>query len=114
MFGPSIEKIEKWGQKGKVSRLEKVIARSNVEFRNAAFKALGKSGNEEAINLIIHYIRHPEAECRKLAAEALGDSGAPRTLEFLRKLSKEDEDKDVREAANKAIIKINKVVAHAE
>ena len=35
-------KIEKWAQKGKIAKLEKVI-NGNNEFREAAFKALAKS-----------------------------------------------------------------------
>lgn len=114
MFGPSIKKIEKWAQKGKVAKLEKVISGPNVEYRNAAFKALGHSRDQEAITHLTNYVRHPDAEFRRLAAEAMGDSGAERTLEFLRKLSREDEDESVREVANNAILKINEVLAQAE
>lgn len=114
MFGPSIKKIEKWAEKGKIAKLEKVISQPNVEFRNAAFKALGQSGNQDAVTLLTGYVRHPDAEIRKLAAQAMGETGAERTVEFLKKLSRDDEDKDVREAASDAILKINDILAQAE
>ncbi|HHZ12675.1 MAG TPA: HEAT repeat domain-containing protein, partial [Clostridiales bacterium] len=49
MFGPSLKKIEKWAQKGKIAKLEKVINGNNAEFREAAFKALAKSGDHDAV-----------------------------------------------------------------
>lgn len=110
MFGPSISKIEKWGEKKKISKLEKVLSHNNVEFRNAAFKALGESGDQEAITLLTNYIRHPDADVRKLAAKALGNSEQERTLEFLRKLSRDDEDEGVKEAANDSIRKVNAAI----
>ncbi|HZJ57834.1 MAG TPA: HEAT repeat domain-containing protein [Clostridia bacterium] len=111
MFGPSVKKIERWAQKGKIAKLEKIIAGPNVEFREAAFKALGQSGDHEAVTHLTYYVRHPNAEFRRLAAQAMGESGAERTVEFLRKLYRDDEDENVREAANEAILKINEAQA---
>ena len=67
------------GTEGRIDKLDKIISGTNVEFRNAAFKALGESGSEEAINLLTGYARHPVAEIRKLTAQAMGESGAERT-----------------------------------
>lgn len=114
MFGPSLKKIEKWAEKGKIASLEKVIMGNNVEFRDAAFAALGKSKDHEAINLLTNFVRHPDAEFRRLAAHAMGDTGAERTLEFLKKLSRDDDNEDVRKTAMDAILKINKVLAQEE
>ena len=111
MFGPSLKKIEKWAQKGKIAKLEKVINGNNAEFREAAFKALAKSGDHDAVTHLTFYVRHPNPEFRRLAAQAMGESGAERTVEFLKKLYKDDEDESVREAANEALMKINEALA---
>lgn len=113
MFGPSLKKIEKWAEKGKIAKLEKVIIGDNVQFREAAFEALGKSGDQEAVTFLTNYVRHPDPEFRRLAAKAMGETGAERTIEFLRKLSRDDDDEAVREAAKDSIAKINKVLEQA-
>lgn len=114
MFGPSLKKIEKWGQKGNIAKLQKVLSGTNIEFRNAAFKALGENGSHDAVTLLTNYVRHPDAECRKMAAVAMGETREERTLEFLRKMSKDDENEEVREAASEAIKKVNAALARAE
>lgn len=111
-FKPTKKRIEKWAEKGKISNLDKVLSGDNIEFRNAAFEAIGKCGNLDTINLLTTYIRHPEAEVRKLAAQAMGETGEERTVEFLRKLIKDDDNEEVKEVARKAIAKINEVLAH--
>lgn len=113
-FRPNEKKIEKWAQNANITKLDKVINGDNVELRNAAFKAIGKCRNLDTINFLTSYTRHPNAEIRKLAAEAMGETGEERTLEFLKKLAKEDENEDVRETAKKSIAHIQKVLAHAE
>lgn len=114
MFGLSVKKIENWGKKARVSRLEKVLSNRNIEFRNAAIKALGESRDEEAINLLINCTRHPDPEVRKLTAQAMGDSGFIRTIEFLRQLAREDQDQEVREVALEASKKINEKINLAD
>ena len=111
MFGPSIKKIEKWAQKGKIAKLEKVINGPNAEFREAAFKARAKSNDHDAVTHLTYYARHPEVELRRLAAKAMGESGAERTVEYLKKLYRDDEDESVREAANEALMKINEAIS---
>lgn len=109
MFGMSEKKIKRWASKGNVGKLEKVI-NNNAEFREVAFKALGESGDHDSVTLLTNFVRHPDAEFRKLTAKAMGESGAERTIEFLRKLTKDDTDEEVREIARESIIKIHEVM----
>jgi len=113
-FKPTANKIEKWAQKGNIAKLDKIMSGNNVELRNTAIKAIGKCGNIDTINFLSSYARHPEAEVRKLVAEAMGESGEERNIEFLRKLVKDDDNQEVREAARNAIAKINKALEHAQ
>lgn len=113
-FKPNAKRMEKWAKNGNVEKLDKIINGNNVELRNEAFKAIGKCGNLDTINFITSYTLHPDAEIRKLTAQAMGETGEERTLEFLRKLAKADDNEEVREAAKNAISQVNKALKHAD
>lgn len=109
-----LQKIEKWKQKGKVAKLIKVLSEKNLDLRLAAIEALGSIEDNDAMNNLILALRDPNPSIRAAAADALGNMGNQRSIEFVRKLSVNDENEDVREKASRAFLKIKERVEEKE
>lgn len=103
MFGISVEKIEKWKQKGNVKKILKATEESKKEIRNAAISALGDLQADEAFNKLVMLLRDPDAEVRELACEALGRQGKELAIEHLKYVASNDEDETVRKKAIEAL-----------
>jgi HEAT repeat protein len=110
MFGVSVEKVEKWGEKGKVGKLVSVLSNSKVkkDVYLAAIKALGKCEklDRDAVNLLITIMRNSDKDIKLATIRTLGDIGDPLAVEHIRYLLNNDEDSDVKAEAEKALKKI--------
>lgn len=110
MFGLSVQKVQKWGEKGKYKNLISVLSKSKVkkDIYLAAIRAcaLCEKLDRDAVNLLITIMRNPDKDIKLTTIETLGDIGDPLSVEHLRKLAKEDEDPDVQDAAKKALKKL--------
>ena len=110
----TVEKINKWAEKSKTKKIVKVLSNPNLEMRIAAIQALGTVDDEESLNTLIMVLRERDPVIRANAAEALGNLGNLRAKEFVRKLSVNDEDENVREKALAAVNKLQEVQVEVE
>lgn len=101
-----MDKIEKWIEKGNAGKLEKILSKGNAQEKAALIDALGRSGNEDAVNLLISYLRSEDMEIRKASVAALGQTGATRAMEFLRKITRDEHDTELAELARESMHKL--------
>ena len=109
LFGLSVEKVQKWGEKGKYKKLMSVLSKSKVkkDIYLAAIRACAKCEklDRDAVNLLITIMRNPDKDIKLTTIETLGEMGDPLATEHLRKLAK-DEDPEIKAEAEKALKKI--------
>jgi HEAT repeat protein len=90
--------------------LEKALEDARLETRCAVTRTLGRLGAEakRAVPALARGLKHEEAALREASAKALGEIGpaTKEAREALLRVSKEDEDEDVRRAAAEALTKI--------
>jgi len=115
MFAVTVQKVEKWAQKKKISKLiSKGLQNDNKEIRIATIAALGKCGDETAMHQLIALLRDPDADIRAAAAEALGAMANPRSLEFVKQAMNNESDEKVREKAKLAANQIREKAVKEE
>lgn len=102
----TLKKVASWEKKKKESKLIKAISDSNIEIQTAAIKALGNVGGEKALNSLISLLRDANPTIRSAAVEALGNMANPRSEEFVKQISLNDSDENVRQLAVEALKKI--------
>lgn len=107
----TVQKVEKWAQKKKLSKIIKALSTDNIEVRLAVIKALGEVGDENAMHQLISLLKDPDPTIRTAVLEALGTMGNGRSLEFIKQLWNNDSDEQVREKAKWAINAIREKVA---
>lgn len=110
----TVEKLEKWAQKSKTSKIIKTLSVDNKDLRIAAIKTLGTTKDEVSMNELISLLKDPDVSIRTTAIEALGTMGNSRSLEFIRQLWDTEKDEQVRETIRLAINKIKKKMADEE
>ena len=98
MFGLSVEKIAKWGEKGKAAKLVKAAASKNPEFRLAAIKAMGKTEDEQVFNLLITSLRDRSSEIKIAAMETLQQLDNKNAVEHVKSLVNDTDVKVVEKA----------------
>lgn len=110
----TLQKIEKWAKKQKISKLHKALAEKDPQIRIAVVEALGTIEHDDARNNIINALRDPEATVRSAAVASLAKNGNERVLEFIRKVSVDDSDQIVRTKATEAYVTLKQRVAELE
>jgi len=109
MFGLSVQKVEKWGKKGKVKKLLSVLSKSKVkkDVYLAAIRAFEQCEkiDRDAINVLITIMRNPDKDIKLTTIRTLGNIGDEIAVEHIRRLSK-DEDPEIRAEAEQALKKI--------
>lgn len=101
-----MEKIEKWIEKGNADKLQKILDKGSQEEKAEVLKALGKIGNEHAVNLLVGNLRSPDQELRKGCVIALGETGECRAMEFLRKITRDEPGSALADLARDAMHKL--------
>jgi HEAT repeat protein len=101
-----MDKIEKWIEKGNVDKLQKILDKGSREEKAEVFEALGKIGNEHAINLLIANLRNADQEIKKGCVIALGETGENRAMEFLRKITRDEPGSAFADLAREAMHKL--------
>ena len=110
----TLKKISAWEKKKKESKLLKALSDPNIEIQVTAIKALGKVGGEKSMNTLITLLRNSDPVIRSSAVEALGTMANPRSEEFVKQISLNDSDENVRQKAVEALNKIKKVAMEEE
>lgn len=111
----TVQKVEKWAQKKKITKIiNKGLSNTNIEVRIAAIKALGNSGDENAMHQLIALLKDPDATIRTAAVEALGVMGNGRSLEFVKQMLNSENDEKVLEKVKWTINEIREKVALEE
>ncbi len=110
----TVEKINKWAEKDKTKKIVKALSSPSLDLRIAGIQALGTIDDEESLNTLIMVLRERDPVIRAAASEALGNLGNLRAKEFVRKLSVNDDDKNVREKALGAVNKLQEVQVEVE
>jgi HEAT repeat protein len=98
-----MDKIEKLVEKGNTGKLEKILSKGSAQEKAAVIDALGRVGSEDAINLLTSNLRSADMEIRKASVIALGQTGATRTMEFLRKITRDEPDTEIADLAREAM-----------
>lgn len=80
------------------------------DIRKSAIEALGKIGNEKAVNALIYVLDDEDSDNRRIAAELLGEIGNETSVEYL-VIALDDEDLDVRKSVAKALGEIGNQAA---
>mgnify|MGYP000356458438 CR=1 FL=1 len=110
MFGLSVQKVEKWGEKGKYQKLMSVLSKPKVkkDIYLAAIRACAKCEkiDRDAVNLLITIMRNADKDVKLATIQTLGEIGDSIASEHIRRLIK-DEDPDIRAEAEKALKKIS-------
>lgn len=106
----NVEKIEKWGKKGKKDKLIGVLNNPKSKFRAAAAKAMGQVKDEDVVNNLVSAIRDPEPEVRAAVAESLGILMAKNAEEHIRRMLNAESDEEVKKKASEALDKIRNTV----
>jgi len=101
-----MDKIDKWVEKGNTGKLEKILSKGSAGEKAAVIEALGRIGGEDAVNILISSLRSADLEVRKAAVIALGQSGATRSMEFLRKITRDEPDSEIADMAREAMHKL--------
>ena len=101
-----MDKIEKWVEKGNTGKLEKILSKGSAQEKAAVLEALGRTGGEDAINLLISSLRSADPEIRKASVVAIGQTGTTRAMEFLRKITRDEPDSEIAVLAREAMHKL--------
>jgi len=103
-FGDKTEKIKKWGEKGKKDKLIEILTNGgNPKYRAEAAKALGNVKNLDVANILITYLRDPDAEVRANIIESLGKLRAKNAEEHIRRIYNSENDPKIKEVALNAL-----------
>jgi len=82
------------------------LADENIEVRESAGRVLQGLADESSIGPLLAALSDPEPVIRMRAVEALASVGGAAQLETLEKVSKNDQDPSVREAAQEALLRL--------
>jgi HEAT repeat protein len=88
--------------------LEQALKDPDVWVRAKAARSLALLGYRPAIAALVSLLGDPSGEVRVSAARALGELRAVEAIPMLRRIEREDEDEDVREAALKSLERLDR------
>lgn len=89
------------------AELRKMFGSTHFDQRVIAAKALGRTGNKGAINMLSKGLFEGNAELRRHSAEGLGRLGEPRALNALKKALTGERDREVKLAVVDAVSRID-------
>lgn len=107
-MGNNIDKINRYAEKGKVSKILPYLKSKNQETRIAAIRALGNcEKNEEAINNLTSMMPFVTDKAERIAVfDALGNLGKEQSFYQISHYFDKETDPEIREVMRKAMGKI--------
>ncbi len=114
ILGDKTAKIEKYAQKNKSAKLVPLLNDRKKDIRIKAIKALATIGDDTSVNNLIIMLHDPDREIRLATIEGMAQMGNGVTKTHLQDYIEKENDKELVEAARKAIFSIAKQIDPVE
>ena len=108
-----IDKIKRYGEKGKVKKILPYVANEDSAIRTAVAATLGSIPGDDAFNALISMIRDNDIAVRIEVVRALRHTERTSAMEFIRRASEGANNAELTKACSEAITFLRKVEGSA-